>query len=202
MTDLDRALDDLATIRLQIARQTRFLGLGSATLALTAFLSLATGFIQAVWFEGDSSPGAYFGVWIALAVICAGLVGLETVRRARRDHRGLSDEMVIQSVEAFLPAGAVGACLGLVIARCAPDQVWMLPGLWQALVGLGIFSALRILPWQAALVGGWYVLAGLTVLALSSEQQLLSPCLMAVPFAVGQAGLAAVMHRYAGGEHV
>lgn len=200
MSDLDRALADLATIRLQIARQTRFLGLGSGTLAATAVLALATGFVQAV-LSGERSPDPlpYFATWIAVAVLCAALVGSEAWRRSRRLHRGLADEMVIQAVEGLLPVGGAGACLGLVFARFAPDQVWMLPGLWQILVGIGLFASLRVLPRPAALVGAWYVLAGLVVFTLASEQHLLSPCLMALPFAVGQAALAAVMHRCAGG---
>ena len=203
MSDLDRALADLATIRLQIARQTRFVGLGSGTLAATALFALGTGFVQVVTSgEVPPSPVPFFTTWIAVAVVCAALVAGEVWRRTRQVHPGLSDEMVIQAVEGLLPVGGAGACLGLVFARFAPDQVWMLPGLWQILVGLGLFASLRVLPRPAVLVGAWYVLAGLAVFALASDHHLLSPYLMALPFAVGQAALAAVMHRYAGGTDV
>ena len=203
MPDLDRALADLATIRLQIARQTPFLGLGSGTLAATGALALFTGFVQAL-LSGDDPPDPifYFATWIGLALVCAALIGCEVWRRAQRAHRGLADEMVIQAVEGLLPVGGAGACLGLVFARFAPEQIWMLPGLWQILVGIGLFASLRVLPRPAALVGAWYVLAGLAVFVLASEHHLLSPWLMALPFAVGQAALAAVMHRCVGGADV
>lgn len=200
MQDLDRALDDLSTIRLQIARQTPFLGLGSGALAATGAIALFAGFAQALWLDNPTErPVAFFALWIAVAIVCAALIGAETWRRASRFHRGMSDEMVIQTVEGFLPVGGAGACLTLAFAKFAPDQVWMLPGLWQILIGIGIFGSLRILPRQCMFVGAWYVLAGLGVFALASGEHLLSSCLMAVPFAVGQAALARIMHVQAGG---
>jgi hypothetical protein len=198
VSDLQRALADLETIRRQVARQTRFLGLGSTAIAGTAAIALVTGFAQDFWLDGRQDPPAFFIVWIGVAVLCVSVLGLEIYQRSRRHHRGLSDAMVLQAAEAFLPVGGAGACLALVIARFAPDQVWMLPGLWQIFVGLGLFASMRILPWQASLVGGGYVLTGLCVIALSSQQHLLSPALMSIPFAVGQGALAVIMHRYAG----
>ncbi len=200
MTDIEKALADLATIRHQIARQTPFLGLGSTAIAATAGLALVVGFAQAFWIDERPDAVGFFAVWIGLAVVCVAIIGHEVLRRSRRLHTRLSDEMVFRAAESFVPVGGVGACLALVIARFAPEQVWMIPALWQMLVGLGIFASIRILPWQAILVGGWYVLAGLGVLALASEQHVLSPVLMAIPFAVGQGALALVMHRYAGGQ--
>jgi len=57
----------------------------------------------------------------------------------------------------------------------------MLPGLWQVLVGLGLFASVRVLPRPVPLAGAWYLLAGLTVLALASETRHLSPWLMGLP---------------------
>jgi hypothetical protein len=106
--------------------------------------------------------------------------------------------MVFSAIEGFLPAGGAGLCLGLVFARFAPDQLWMLPGLWQVLVGLGLFASARILPRTVPLAGAWYLLAGLTVLAFASEARHLSPWLMGLPFAVGQGLLAVIIHRHSG----
>jgi hypothetical protein len=202
MLDPHRALADLETIRVQLARQTRFLGFGPATLAMTAALALVTGFVQGIWQSDDITPLAFFGLWIAIAIVSVAIVGAEVVRRSRRFHRGLSDAMLIQAVEMFLPVGLAGACLGLVFARCAVDQVWMLPGLWQMLVGLGLFAAGRSLPWQAGFVGGWYLVSGCAGFVLASETHILSPALMAVPFAVGQAAMAVVMARFGGARDV
>ena len=200
MRDLDRALADIVAIRRQIARDTAFRGLGAATLAATGALALAVAAGQALVLDDPTGrPGAFFGLWIATAIAACALIGFEAVRRSRRVHSGLADAMVFNAIEGFLPAGGAGLCLGLVFARFAPEDLWMLPGLWQVLVGLGLFASARILPRPVQFVGAWYLLAGLTVLALASEARHLSPWLMGLPFAIGQGLLAVIVHRQSEG---
>lgn len=197
--DLDRALADIVAIRMQIARDTAFRGLGTATLAATGVLAFAVAGGQALFLTDPSArPLAFFGLWVGAAVTACALIGFEAVRRSRRVHSGLADAMVFSAIEGFLPAGGAGLCLGLVFARFAPDQLWMLPGLWQVLVGLGLFASVRILPRTVPLAGAWYLLAGLAVLALASETRHLSPWLMGLPFAVGQGLMALIIHRHSG----
>jgi hypothetical protein len=196
MRDLDKALADIVAIRSQIARDTAFRGLGAATVAGTGGLALACAAGQALWL-GDPAvrPVLFFGLWIAAALVAFALIGVEAVRRSRRLHSGLADAMVWNAIEVFLPAAGTGACLALVIARFAPAEIWMLPGLWQVLVGLGLFASARILPRAVQGVGAWYLLTGLAVLALSAESRALSPWAMGLPFVVGQIWLAGIVHR-------
>ncbi|MBD8906101.1 hypothetical protein [Methylorubrum zatmanii] len=197
--DLDKALADIVAIRMQIARDTAFRGLGAATLAATGVLALVVAAGQAVLLDDPTGrPVAFFGLWITAAVTACALIGFEAVRRSRRVHSGLADAMVFSAIEGFLPAGGAGLCLGLVFARFAPDQLWMLPGLWQVLVGLGLFASARILPRSVALAGAWYLLAGFAALALASETRHLSPWLMGLPFAVGQGLVAVIIHFQSG----
>jgi hypothetical protein len=84
--------------------------------------------------------------------------------------------------------------IALVLMQFAPDTLWVLPGLWQVLVGLGIFASVRSLPRAVAWAGTWYVAAGVIVLALSSQTQTLSPWAMGLPFVIGQLLLAAILH--------
>ncbi len=196
MQDLDKALADIVAIRSQIARDTAFRGLGAATVAGTGGLALACAVGQALWL-GDPSvrPVLFFGLWIAAALVAFALIGVEAVRRSRRLQSGLADAMVWNAIEVFLPAAGTGACLALVIARFAPAEIWMLPGLWQVLVGLGLFASARILPRAVQGVGAWYLLTGLAVLAVSAESHALSPWAMGLPFVVGQIWLAGIIHR-------
>ena len=196
MRDLDKALADIVAIRSQIARETAFRGLGSATLAGTGGLALAMAAFQSWWIDDPTGqPLIYFGLWIIAAICAFALIGVETMRRSRQLHSGLADAMVLNAIESFLPAAGAGACLAIVFARFAPEQVWMLPGLWQVLTGLGLFAAARILPRAVHLAGAWYLLAALTVLAFASGTQALSPWMMGLPFAVGQGLLALIIHR-------
>jgi hypothetical protein len=195
MNDLDRVLGDISVIRRQVAESTEFRGYGPATLAGTGVLAAAAGVVQMVWLpEPAEHIAAYLAVWLTTAVLSAGLIGLEMAGRTRRIHSGLADEMIRMAVQQFLPAVGVGAALTPVLAKFVPGSLWMLPGLWQAIYGLGIFSSVRFLPRQILLAGAWYVLTGLTAISLADERAL-SPWVMAVPYFAGQMLIALILLR-------
>ncbi|AWN49257.1 hypothetical protein DK419_25325 [Methylobacterium terrae] len=200
-TDLDKVLADIVAIRLQVAAGTAFQGYGPTALAVTGALALATAGAQALLLDDPAArPLAFLLGWVAAAFVSVGVIGAEMLARSRRHHSGLADAMVLNAVEAFMPAGAAGALLLLVLARLAPETLWLLPGLWQILVGLGLFSSLRALPRPVAWAAGWYVVAGLGTIAASAEGHALSPWTMGLPFAVGQGLLALILHRAPGGD--
>lgn len=194
MRDIDRALADIAAIRTQMARGVVFRGLGPAALAATGVLALAVAAGQALALGGaPATPLAYFLPWILTAAVAAALILAEAVTRSRRIHSDLADDLIRAAIEQFLPVAAAGALIGLVLARVAPQTLWLLPGLWQILVGLGVFGAARLLPRGLALAGAWYVVAGLATVALAASAEALSPWLMGVPFGVGQLLVAAIL---------
>ena len=202
MQDLDRALADIAAIRMQMARGTVSRGLGPAALAATGVLALVVAAGQALWFDdAQAEPLPFFALWITTAVIATAIIGVEAVTRSRRIHSGLADEMIHAAIEQFLPIGGAGALIALVLARFDPGSLWILPGLWQILVGLGLFGAARLLPRGLTLAGFWYVVAGLMVLALAAAEKTLSPWLMGLPFAGGQLLVAGVLQWSAGGNN-
>ena len=121
------------------------------------------------------------------------LTGIETIARTRRVHSGLANEMIHSAAEQFVPAVMAGLLLTVVVIRCAPNECWMLPGLWQVMFSLGIFASCRFLPRQMFIVGIWYLAAGLTCLALSGGVETVSPWLMGIPFGIGQLLVAAVL---------
>jgi hypothetical protein len=122
------------------------------------------------------------------------MIGWEMVARTRRRHGGLADAMLFNAVEHFLPVGGMGAVVGAILLRFAPDAAWLLPGLWEMLVGVGLFVGVRFLPRSIAFAGAWYFLAGAATLILSSPTRGLSPWAMAIPFCVGQMLMAALLH--------
>lgn len=196
MSDLDKALADIVAIRAQLARGDAFCGLGPSAIAATGILALCTALAQHVWLDDPTGkPLLFLGGWIAAALASAGLIGAEMRARSRRDHAGLTDTAIVNAVEQFLPAGAAGALLALVLVRVSPDNLWMLPGLWQVLVSLGLFASVRSLPKGVALPGAWYMVAGLAVLMLASTDRALSPWTMGLPFAIGQFLMAAILYR-------
>ncbi|HUA34829.1 MAG TPA: hypothetical protein VMA09_14570 [Candidatus Binataceae bacterium] len=194
MKDLDEALAEITAIRSQIARTAEFQGYGPVTVATTGLIALVAGEVQA---HKLADPAhniiIYIAIWMATAVLSLTLIGFEMVTRSRSMHSGLAEEMILTAVEQFMPAAVAGLLLTSVLVRFAPDAVWMLPGLWQVLFSLGIFASARFLPRATYAVGAWYLLCGLACLALSREQHVLSPWLMALPFGLGQLLAAAVL---------
>jgi hypothetical protein len=193
MSDLHQALGDITSIRRQVARSTQFRGYGPATLAATGLLAVGAAAAQAAWLpEPAEHLRGYLGLWISTAVLGAALTGAQMYTRTRRIHSGLSDEMLRLAVEQFLPALGAGLLLTLVLARFVPSAAWMLPGLWQVIFSLGIFSSCRFLPRPMLAAGGWYLLSGLAVLALG-DARALAPWTMGLGFAMGQSLVAGIL---------
>ncbi|MBO0763966.1 MAG: hypothetical protein J2P50_05180 [Hyphomicrobiaceae bacterium] len=201
MQDLRKALADIGSIRQQVAAGTMFRGYGPMVVAITGLLAAVTSTAQSLWLASPTHhPLAFLTAWALTAIASAALIGAEMIARTRRHHGGLADAMLMNAVEQALPAGLAGAAIALVLIQFSPETLWVLPGLWQVLVGLGIFASVRSLPRAVAWAGTWYVAAGLLVLALSSQTQALSPWAMGLPFVIGQLLLAAILHLAFGGS--
>jgi len=199
MEDLNKALADIAAIRIRMARGAEFRGYGPITVGATGFLAVVAAAIQALWLPDPlANAFNYLALWIVTAAISVGLIGLEMVARSRRIHSGLADEMIHAATEQFIPAGVAGALLTFVLFRFAPECLWMLPGLWQIIFSLGFLASCRSLPRPMFAVGVWYLAAGLTGLALAGGTHSLSPWAMAVPFGIGQLVMAIILYQSVG----
>jgi hypothetical protein len=196
MSDLHKALDDISSIRRQIAQSTEFHGYGPATLAATGVLAALAAATQAVWLPHPADRiFAYLNIWIGTAVLSSLLIAAQMFTRSRRVHSGMADEMIRMAVQQFSPAVAAGALLTLVLVRFVPAAVWLLPGMWQVIFSLGVFSSCRFLPRPIASVGGWYLLTGLGCIALG-DTRALSPWAMGVPYCLGQLLVAAILFHH------
>jgi hypothetical protein len=193
VSDLHQALQQLSAIRTQVARDTQFRGYGPASIAVSGLLALAVAAVQSHITHDGRDFFPFLFVWAGTAAIAIGLTASETIGRARRAHDGLANEMILLAAEQFLPALVVGVLLTLVLVEAAPQQLWLLPGLWQLLFSLGVFASCRFLPRQTLAVGVWYLLAGLTCIMVQSATKTFSPWTMGIPFGVGQLLVAAVL---------
>ena len=194
MTDLSQALAEISAIRAQVARDTQFRGYGPASIAVSGVLALLVAAAESHWSrEIGADPLRFLAVWAATAALAVTLTAGETIIRARRVHSGFASAMIQAAVEQFLPALIVGAVLTAVLLRAAPQQLWMLPGLWELIFSLGVFASCRFLPRQMFAVGVWYLACGLTCLMAASGSKALSPWEMGIPFGVGQLLVAVVL---------
>ena len=200
MRDLDKALADIIAIRSQLAAGTAFRGYGPATIAATSGVALITAILQHFLLDDPTHhPLTFLFGWALAALLSGAIILTEMIARSRRHHSGLADAMIHQAVEQFLPAAVAGTLLAVVLWKFAPESLWLLPGLWQVLVSLGVFASVRSLPRTVAFAGAWYFIAGFVVLVIASHSHALSPWTMGLPFVVGQSLMATILY-FASGE--
>jgi len=193
MSDLHKALGDISSIRRQMAHNTQFRGYGPATLATTGCLAILAASAQSLWLPDPANHiSAYLNIWISTAVISASLTGVQMYTRTRRIHSGLSNEMIRMAVEQFLPALGAGLLVTVTMVRFVPAILWMLPGMWQLIFSLGIFSSCRFLPRPMIAAGVWYLLIGLLCIALG-DKRALAPWTMGFGYGAGQMLVAGIL---------
>ena len=193
MNDLNRALGDISSIRRQMARTTEFRGYGPATLAATGLIAFLAAAVQALWLPDPAGHiSSYLSIWICTAVLSAALTGVQMYTRTRRMHSGMSQEMMHMAVEQFVPSVGAGLLITIVLVRYVPAALWMLPGIWQVIFSLGVFSSCRFLPRPMLAAGVWYLLTGLVCIALGGSRAL-SPWAMGIPYGAGQLLVAGIL---------
>jgi hypothetical protein len=192
VNDVQRALSEIRSIRREVARGTQFRGYGPMSTAFSGILALGVAYAQSNGPQLTQLVPA-LSIWIATAAVCLGLTGFETVLRAKRVHVGIAQQMLQAAVEQFVPALIVGLVLTVVLIRAAPGEVWLLPGLWEAIFSLGIFASCRFLPRAMLAVGVWYLAAGLASIMVASGAKVFMPWTMGIPFGIGQLLVASVL---------
>jgi len=176
-----------------MAHSTQFRGYGPATLAATGVIAFLAALSQSIWLPDPANHvPVYLSIWISTAVLSAALTGVQMYTRTRRIHSGLSDEMIRMAVEQFLPAVGAGLLITVVVVRFVPAAFWMLPGLWQVIFSLGIFSSCRFLPRLMIAAGGWYLITGLVCIALG-DSRALAPWTMGLAYGAGQLLVAGIL---------
>lgn len=190
--ELDDALSQIAEIRRQVARVRLFRGYRAVPVAFSGVLALLAGGVQARWLpDAARRPAAFLALWIGVAAVSIVVTAGEMAWRLTRSSSLLAREKTLLAVGQFLPCLAAGGLVTLVLAVRAPDCLWLLPGLWQVLFGLGIFASWRLLPRGVLGVAVFYMATGLCCLARGEAA--LAPWAMAVPFGVGQLLAAGVL---------
>lgn len=194
MRDLDRALTDISAIREQLAHSTEFRGYAPPTLAATGAFALLVAAGQAIWFpQSSTNMRLFIALWAVTAAVSVVLIAIETVHHSRRAHGGLAPVMLQSALEQLLPAVVAGGLVTLALLELAPQDLWMLPGLWHIFFALGVFPSCRFLPRPTFVVGVWYLACGLVCLALAAPTHANSPWAMGIPYGVGHLLVAAII---------
>lgn len=193
--ELADAMSQIADIRRTLAQTETFRGYRSLTVAWTSLFAFLGAAIQ-LWLVPKplETPERYLTVWIGLATVGLVVSGSEVVIRARRSPSSLTRQLSWLAVEQFLPCVFAGAAVTWAIASYAGEQLWLLPGLWSLIFGLGVFASARLLPREVTWVAFWYMIMGCVVLSIGRGSAACSPWAMAVTFGIGQAAMSCILY--------
>jgi hypothetical protein len=199
--EVERALSQIADIHARVTASSRFRGFAPEAMAFNAVLCLGVTLAQTIWPQRlAADPVRYVAVWGATLGFATLVSTTEAISRARGLHGRMADAMLGAALKLLLPFAAAGVVVAVAICRFTAGSAWMLPGLWQILVGLAGFAAAPILPRAIQWAAGWYFICGALVFGLGARTFLLSPWMMGAPFTVGLALVAVIFHR-ANGDH-
>ena len=193
MSDVGRALEQIADIHQHLAKGEIYRGWRSLPVASSGLV----GVVAAAWQSASVrpvDPWNFTVFWLAVGTLSllvgCSEIGWHYVARATATERRRSRQVIGQ----FLPALVAGAFVTAALVRVSPGLAVLLPGFWSLFFGVGIFSARPYVPRASGFVALYYWTAGLLLLWMSQETNLLSPWAVGGTFGVGQLLAAAVLY--------
>lgn len=189
---IEDAIEQLDAMSAVAERSATFSGLRASPVAATGLVGALTACVQHVFIRHSAGAnesafaGQFISLWVASASICLAIVLGDMWIRYLREPTRRTRRLTLQVLGRLAPSFLAGSGITLVIMRHSTELAWTLPAWWATLLGLGICSALSLLPRCLRPVGAWYIGAGLLVLMLAKDAWALHPLSMAVPFVGGQ----------------
>ena len=199
---IDEALQQIDSIAAIADRTATYRGFRCFPIALTGILGFVAAAIQPWWQSKWANQDAGFlTLWVTVAVISMIVVVSDMLIRYYQDPTARTRRLTLTVMKCLAPSILVGGGLSVVLAQSAPESIWMLPGLWSLLLGLGIYAAAPHLPKELLQVGIWYLGCGFACLILSDDANTSKAwsmaMSMAIPFGVGQLLTAWLIHTNA-----
>ncbi|MCX5658696.1 MAG: hypothetical protein NTW19_03115 [Planctomycetota bacterium] len=192
--EIHEAISQVALIRRQLVRSEVFRGYRSSAAAGSGLLALAAAVAQSHGLpDAAAEPGNYVALWAGAAAIAVVTAAGPMLTRARLHESPLMREKTYSALGMLAPSLGAGALITAALLLADPSVLWILPGLWSVLFGLGVFASLAVLPRPMVVVAGHYFVAGAAALYLARGANAFSPWAMALTFGVGQLLTAGVL---------
>ncbi len=165
MSDLERALADIAEVRERLATVQRFKGYSGIAAALSGVFAGVAGVVQ--WLlvpvprtvpEGH----LYFAIWL---VCCSAAVAINygAIAHWFVNDATARDRWQTATVGfSILPAVAISAALSFALLRA--DSFGLLPGLWYGCYGVGLFASRTMVPRGVVPIAAAFLLIGIGLL--------------------------------------
>lgn len=195
MTELERALSDLAEVRERLAMAQRFKGYSGIAAMISGALAVIAGIVQRVLVpvpSGLHDERVYFAIWFACAAIAA-LVNYGAILEWFWSDASVRDRWQTKTVGlAILPALLLGA--GLSFALLVHGEIVLLPGVWYGCYGVGLLASRTMLPRRVLPIAAAFVVAGVALLFTHSAIAL-AWWTLPLGFGIGQCVIGAFIRR-------
>jgi len=184
LNDIDLALADISDIRTHVTASRRFEGIAPHLHTAIGGVVLLVAFYQQLNPIRDSK--AYVAFWVAVMTL-VGLVAMhKAVLRSLRMHGSMAREILRSVVQQVLPFFVAGSLITWIVGQYALEVAWVLPGIWQILIGLLGFTMMSRLPRGIVYASFWFMVTGACVLWIGAQTHSLSPWMMGIPLGIGQ----------------
>ncbi|HTZ55596.1 MAG TPA: hypothetical protein VMB20_11090 [Candidatus Acidoferrum sp.] len=195
MTDLERAMLDIAEVRDRLAMAQRFRGISGVAAIASGCFAIAAGVLQALLV---AVPGAghdsrvYASIWLVCGT-AAMIVNYASIAHWFVSDASARDRWQTRTVGlAILPAIALGAALTL--AMITRGAFSYLPGVWYGCYGVGLFASRTMLPRDVLPISAFFLVAGIALLFAPSSIAL-AWWVLPVGFGVGQIAIGVLVGR-------
>ena len=186
---------DIAEVRERLAMTQRFRGYSGVAAAASGCLALVAGAVQALIAPAPASihqDRLYAAIWLA----CGGAAMI--LNYAAIAHWFVSDESARDRWQtrtvglSILPALMLGGALTAVLI--GSGRFGLLPGIWCACYGVGLFASRTLVPRAVVLVAALFLLAGVALLFAPSWLSL-SWWVLPLAFGAGQIAIGVFVAR-------
>ena len=195
MTDLERALADIAEVRERLGNAQRFKGYSGLAALVSGVFAIAAGVVQWLLVPAiaTSHDGRlYFAVWFAC---CAASV---VVNYSAIAHWYVNDATARERWQtatvgfSILPALLLGAALSFALLRA--NLFAFLPGVWCGCYGVGLIASRTTLPRSVVPICIAFLAAGAALL-FAPPQIALAAWVLPATFGAGQIVIGALVMR-------
>lgn len=195
MTDLERALADIAEVRERLGHVQRFRGYSGLAAILSGCFAVAAGAVQFVLVPHVRTPHdghVYFALWF---VCCAAsvLVNYGAIAHWYVNDATARDRWQTTTVGlSMVPALVLGAMLSFAFLR--EDLFALLPGVWYGCYGVGLFASRTMVPRAVVPIAAAFMVAGMGLLFVPPAIAL-QWWVLPAGFGAGQLAIGAIVAR-------
>ena len=193
VTEIERALADIAEVRDRLAGSQRFKGYSALAAGLSGAFALSAGIVQAALIGTPTlqhEGRIYFAIWF---VCCAGsiLVSYGAIAHWFVNDATARDRWQTRTVGlSMLPSIVLGAAFSLALVQ--NDLVRVLPGVWFACYGVGLVASRLTIPRGVLPIAGAFVITGIALL-FAPASLALQWWINALGFGAGQIAIAVLV---------